>query len=654
MIVDQNRYKVGPEIGRGGMGVIYRAFDTLLDRDVALKVLSDNITPEGRRRLLHEAKTAARLNHPNIVSIFDAGEIQGQPYVVMELVEGETLFSYRPENQEKLIELALQICAALDHAHSSGIIHRDLKPENIILTAQGKIKLLDFGLARSLTSRMSSKGAIVGTVFYLAPELALGKEVDRRADLYSLGVILYELLTGQLPFSGDDPLTVISQHLYAPVVPPSTHRAGALPFEPIILRLLEKNPADRYASAREVAEALQALLQKQPASPNPDLPVPSEGLRLPPIPAAGALLEQLARGRMIGRRSELNRLREIWASTQQGKGHMALISGEPGIGKTRLCREMIVSAQLAGAVVMRGGCYEYEASTPYLPIVEALREWVHLQSADTIRHILNGTASELARLAPEIESKLGPLPPNPPLPPNEERLRLFDNVARFFHHIAAEHGLLLFIDDLHWADQGTLSLLYYILRDLRKERVMLLAAYREIELDRAHPLAAALVEWNRDRLATRIPLDRLAYEDASVLLATLFGQNTVSEDFAQAMYAETEGNPFFLEEVVKALIEQGQIYRENDTWERKDISELAIPQSVKEAIGRRLNRLSKNCADMLHTAAALGKDFIFSELAAASPLDEDLLLDALDEAASAQLLHAEGREIVCVLARQNP
>ena len=323
---------------------------------------------------------------------------------------------------------------------------------------------------------------------------------------------------------------------------------------------------------------------------------------------------------------------------------MALISGEPGIGKTRLCREMIVSAQLAGAVVMRGGCYEYEASTPYLPIVEALREWVHLQSADTIRHILNGTASELARLAPEIESKLGPLPPNPPLPPNEERLRLFDNVARFFHHIAAEHGLLLFIDDLHWADQGTLSLLYYILRDLRKERVMLLAAYREIELDRAHPLAAALVEWNRDRLATRIPLDRLAYEDASVLLATLFGQNTVSEDFAQAMYAETEGNPFFLEEVVKALIEQGQIYRENDTWERKDISELAIPQSVKEAIGRRLNRLSKNCADMLHTAAALGKDFIFSELAAASPLDEDLLLDALDEAASAQLLHAEGRE----------
>ncbi|RPJ49587.1 MAG: hypothetical protein EHM21_06715, partial [Chloroflexi bacterium] len=234
--------------------------------------------------------------------------------------------------------------------------------------------------------------------------------------------------------------------------------------------------------------------------------------------------------------------------------------------------------------------------------------------------------------------------PNPPLPPNEERLRLFDNVSRFFGRLADEHGLLLFIDDLHWADQGTLSLLYYILRDLRQKRVMVLAAYREIELDRTHPLAAALVDWNRERLATRIPLNRLSFEDTGAMLATLFGQESVSAEFAQAMYAETEGNPFFLEEVVKALIEQGQIYRENNQWERKEVSELTIPQSVKEAIGRRLNRLSKACVDMLHTAAALGKDFLFSELAAASSTDEDLLLNALDEAAAAQLLYAEGRE----------
>ena len=155
-------------------------------------------------------------------------------------------------------------------------------------------------------------------------------------------------------------------------------------------------------------------------------------------------------------------------------------------------------------MILRGGCYEYEATTPYLPFVEAFREWVHLQSRDAIQTLMGDTASELARLAPEIESKLGPLPPNPALTAGEERLRLFDNVTRFLQNLAKDSGLLLFIDDLHWADQGTLSLLSYALRNLRSERVLILVAYREIELDRKHPLAAALVEWNRERIATRV------------------------------------------------------------------------------------------------------------------------------------------------------
>jgi hypothetical protein len=168
--------------------------------------------------------------------------------------------------------------------------------------------------------------------------------------------------------------------------------------------------------------------------------------------------------------------------------------------------------------------------------------------------------------------------------------------------------------------------------------VLFLAPYREIELDRAHPLASALVEWNRERLATRVALGRLSRADTDALLATLFDQGAVSEDFAEALYRETEGNPFFVEEVVKALIEQGQIYREDGGWGRKDVHELAIPQSVKEAIGRRLDRLSDVATDALRTAAALGKSFGFRDLAAVSATDEDALLDALDEGIAAQLI----------------
>jgi class 3 adenylate cyclase/tetratricopeptide (TPR) repeat protein len=373
-----------------------------------------------------------------------------------------------------------------------------------------------------------------------------------------------------------------------------------------------------------------------------DLPSEFPPLRVEDAGAtSGAPLGQLVRGQLVGRGGEQQQLKAHWDQVQQARGHLVLLSGEPGVGKTRLAQELIAHVQKSGATLLRGGCYEYEATTPYLPFVEAFRDWAHRQSAAELRASLGASAGEIAKFAPEIETKLGALAPNAPLPPNEERLRLFDNVARFLRMLAAERGLLVFIDDVHWADQGTLSLLHYLLRHLRADRVLILGAYREIELDRAHPLASALVEWNRERLATRVLLGRLSLADTGSLLATLFGQESVSGEFASALYRETEGNPFFIEEVVKSLIEQGEIYREGERWQRKETPELAIPQSVKEAIGRRLNRLSEPTIDALRTAAALGKIFAFRELAATSAAGEDALLNALDEASAAQLIRAQ-------------
>ncbi|HEX7972959.1 MAG TPA: AAA family ATPase, partial [Anaerolineales bacterium] len=553
------------------------------------------------------------------------------------LVQGESLDVLRPQNCIEVVSIARQVCMALDHAHTHGIVHRDLKPENILITEDRTAKLTDFGLARSIVSRLGEDAGLVGTVFYLAPELALGQEFDGRADLYALGVMLYELTAGRMPFTGDDPLTIISQHLRAPVVPPRTFRPNIPPaLEAIILKLMAKSPQDRYASASQVLVALDQLH----CAPEANDQTAASG----PVDTV-ALLEQLARGRLVGRSSELKQLQELWLHARdQGHGHLALISGEPGVGKTRLANEVVVYAQLGSATVLHGGCYEYEENMPYLPFVEALREWVHGQSEESLRSKLDTMAPELARLAPEIDSKLGPQAPNPPLSPNEERLRLFDHIARFLQMLARPHGLIFFIDDLHWADQGTLTLLHYLLRNLRAAPLLVLAAYREVELDRTHPFAAAMVEWNRERLATRILLKRLTPDSVKSLLASLFGQEGLSQGFVDAIYRETEGNPFFIEEVIKSLIEQGQIYRVDGHWERRELGELAIPQSIKEAVGRRLNRLTPATSNLLRTAAAIGRRFSFHELAAVSSSGEDELLDSLDEADRTQLVHAENDE----------
>jgi len=634
----RQRYRLDSEIGRGGMGIVYRATDLDLQRTVAVKILPERLSsPDARERFIREARAAAALNHPHIVSVHDVGEDQGVPFFVMELVEGGNLGAAPRGDFRRIVDIGSQICEALEHAHAHSIVHRDLKPDNVLLSGahpSGSIKLADLGLALPVRdSRLSGAGAIVGTPAYMAPEQILGSKIDGRADLYALGVVLYEMTTGRLPFMGDDPLTIVSQHIHAPVVPPRALRSD-IPraLEAVIVRLLAKDPAERYASASDAGAALREALE------NPDVASDESA-------PAVAMLDALSRGRLVGRADELAEARELWRRAREGRGHCLLLSGEPGAGKTRLARELIVQAALDGAIVLNGACYEYEATTPYLPFVEAFRRWVREQSDDAkLRDALGDVAPQLAKLAPEIETRLGPFPARHTLPAHEERLLFFDAVAQVFTELARRRGLLFYIDDLHWADGSTLWLVGHLLRNLRQARVLIAASYREIELDRAHPLAKALVDWNRERLMTRIVLRRFGSDETRQQLAALLN-DSVSADFAEAVHRETEGNPFFVEEVLKALIEQGSVGRRSGEWTRGEIADLVIPQSVKEAIGSRLDRVSPGCNEILRAAAVVGKTFTFEEVVAAvGSENEEALLDALDEATAAQLLVAERGE----------
>jgi len=263
-----NRYELLDKIGRGGMGAVYQSHDTMLKRDVAVKVLSEaTLNEKHRSRLLREAQSVASLNHPNIVAVHDAGEHEGVPFIVMELVQGKPLDSYMPVTLERALELSLDICRALEHAHKHGVIHRDIKPENVLITETGETtKLVDFGLAYRDASRLTKEGEILGTLFYMAPEQITGGPVDARTDLYALGVLMYELTTHELPFSDNSPIALISHHLNSTADPPYLKRPSiSASLNALIMTLMEKSPEDRPASAADVIQPLTTIIAEATA-----------------------------------------------------------------------------------------------------------------------------------------------------------------------------------------------------------------------------------------------------------------------------------------------------------------------------------------------------------------------------------------------------
>ncbi len=267
------RYRIVRKLGSGGMADVYLAEDQELGRRVAIKILDGRHANDDQfiERFRREAKNAAALNHPNIVSIYDRGEAEDTYYIAMEYLDGRTLkeliVGHGQAPVRVAVEYARQILSALRFAHRHGIVHRDIKPHNVLVDREGRVKVTDFGIARAGTSQMTETGSIVGTAQYLSPEQARGGEVDQRSDLYSLGVVLYELLTGKTPFEGDTPVEIAMKHLSATPQTPSELRPDIPPeLDMVILRALAKDPDDRYQSADEMEADLERVARGAPVA----------------------------------------------------------------------------------------------------------------------------------------------------------------------------------------------------------------------------------------------------------------------------------------------------------------------------------------------------------------------------------------------------
>jgi eukaryotic-like serine/threonine-protein kinase len=297
------RYLVESELGRGGMATVFKGTDTVLGRPVAVKVLSPQYSGDANfvTRFRREAQAAASLNHPNLVSVYDTGTDDGVHFIVMEYVEAKTLADYLAGGgrimPERSIEIAEAVCDALSVAHAHGIIHRDIKPANVMITSKGDVKVTDFGIARVITGAdtLAQTAAVLGTASYLSPEQAQSQPVDQRSDIYSLGVALYEMVTGRPPFSGDSPVMVASKHVLEQPTPPSKLNPDVSPeLEAVIMKAMAKNPDNRYQDAEEMKADLERARLGQGVQATPLLPESARTQRIAPAGPPTAVLPPAA------------------------------------------------------------------------------------------------------------------------------------------------------------------------------------------------------------------------------------------------------------------------------------------------------------------------------------------------------------------------
>jgi len=358
-----------------------------------------------------------------------------------------------------------------------------------------------------------------------------------------------------------------------------------------------------------------------------------------PAPATGLA----SRTPCVGRNAELERLGRRLAEVRRGRGGLVLIGGEPGIGKTRLVEEVAEQAVRDGATVLWGHCYEGEWTPPYAPFTEAIEADLVHTDPEELRTSLGPEGPVLAQLVPKLRTILPDLPDAVALPPDEERFRLLDAAAQYFAARAQREPLLLCLDDLHWVDRGSLAMLRHLARLAARNPVLILGTYRDAEVTAGHPLADALGAFPRETTFERFRIEGLDTAGTAELLSAI-AEHEVEEKVGAAWAHETDGNPFFIAELVRHLIEEGHLFRTPDgRWTTdRPLRELAIPDTVRDVIARRLSRLSDEARGLLQVASAFEGPFRFDVVATVAKLPEERALDGVDEALAAQLLVPAG------------
>ncbi|WP_437826586.1 ATP-binding protein [Sorangium sp. So ce1153] len=665
-------YRIRGILGRGGMGVVYHGEHQQTGAAAAVKtVFVPAETSLGSIR--REIHALTRVRHPGIVRILGQGVAGGLPWYAMELLQGRTLQDHIVELWEgvesqraatvdsertiprgagtladegtvawkrrgtppllPMLSLMRKLCRPLSFLHGSGLVHRDLKPANVFVRPDSTPVLVDFGISTYFGGARGretlEQADFAGTPRYMAPEQILGEPVDARADLYALGCILYQCITGYPPFLGAQPVLLFQQHLYQPPRPPSLLVDGIpAQLEEVLLRLLEKKPQDRLGHADDLAAMLGEL--------------GAEDWTAPDLPKAELYIY---RPTFSGRNEALRRIEGALASAFKGDGSCLFLGGESGIGKTRLAMEAAALARKRGFLVVMSECVAESGGDgalggaplhPFRPsilaIVDRCREHGDVERAS----LLGDGAKVLALYEPSILDIpwVAQLPDPPPLPPEQARQRVFDTLARAIYALAERRCLLIVIDDLQWADELSLAFLEHLAsKGLVDRELLILGTYRMEEI------SADLAPIVRAPWAQHLTVGRLSDVSVGEMISGMLALAHPPRNLVELVAGSAEGNPFFVGEYLRAAIGERLVTRDRrGRWRVHERAEedhrppvsLPLPTVLADLIARRLSALGGPARRLAEWASVLGREFDGELLAAASGLEDTALLEALE------------------------
>ncbi|WP_437283672.1 AAA family ATPase [Sorangium sp. So ce375] len=657
-MTDNPRYRVLEVLHQGADTILYRARRDD-GRPVVLKALRrDHASPRALCRLQHELEIARALESPVVVQAYGIEPFRDEMTLVLEDFGGRSLDRLLdgdgPMPLERFFPLALRLAGALAELHRRHVIHKDIKPQNLLCNPDtGEVKITDLGIA-SLASReaqeLAHDGLIEGTLAYMAPEQTgrMNRRVDERTDLYSLGVTFYEMLTGTLPFQATDPVAWVYCHIaHAPRPPHALVPSIPEQLSAVVLKLLSKAAEERYQTALGLRHDLDRCFAELRRS---------GAIGAFPLGQRDTSDRFQIPQRLYGREREIEALLAAFDRVvANGRPELVLVSGYSGIGKSSLVAELHRPVVRERGSFLRGKFDQLKRDVPYRPLLHAFRELVQeILSAseeqverwrDRLREAVGSSGGLLTEMLPELALLLGPQPPVPELPPAEAQSRLLATLQRFVAACAhEEHPVALFLDDLQWADAGSLLLLEQLATHADDAHLLLIGAYRDNEVGPAHPLRLTLAEaQKRGAVLSDIVLAPLSAAHVGALVAeAIHAPEAEVEPLSQLVHDKTGGNPFFVLQFLLALRQEGLIAFDADEgawrWDIAAIRDKGFTDNVVELMAGKLERLPVPTRDALKLASCLGGSVDLDTLAIIARRPAEALRAALEEAVREGLL----------------